>query len=102
MKKPSVRPAQYQGGAGTRPAFAYRAGWQGRVPECLRERDQWVLWRYELRGLKWTKCPYKAHAPGRKASTTDPQDWDTFEAAVRAYTKAMGTRDRADGIGFVF
>ena len=62
------------------------------IPRELRERRQWVLWRYEERDGKPTKVPYTAR--GRRASSTDPATWTSFEEA-RA---AAGF----DGIGFVF
>jgi primase-polymerase (primpol)-like protein len=85
-----------------RPVFRYRDGWPARVPEILRERDQWVCWRFEQREGKWTKAPLKAHAPSQRASSTDPQDWNTFETAAAAYEAARGTRTAVDGVGFVF
>jgi primase-polymerase (primpol)-like protein len=67
-----------------------------RIPAELRERDQWVLSRFEERDGKTTKVPYRADGAGR-ASSTDPSTWSTFEAAV-AGADALD----ADGIGFVF
>lgn len=89
-------------GTGIRPTFEYRPGWQDRIPELLRERDQWVLWRYGWRKGKYTKIPYRAHRPGQEASSTDPETWNPFEAAVRAYLRLQGTKDQAAGVGFVF
>ncbi len=65
------------------------------VPGELRQRRQWVLWRYEEREGKLTKVPYRAGDPDRRASSTDPATWSPFEQAV-------GAASRADGIGFVF
>lgn len=33
------------------------------VPDDLRERDQWVLWRNEARNGTQTKVPYAVHRP---------------------------------------
>src|SRR5947209_18741785 len=71
----------------------------GRIiaPDDLTERDQWVLWRYEARNGKPTKVPYQVNA--RKASSTDPSTWTTFEAALDSLRQVA---DQFDGIGFVF
>ena len=86
-----------------RPVFSYRERWTENIPTRLRDKDHWVLWRYEWDGKKkWTKVPYKVHKPRSKASTTDPQDWDSFHEAVRIYEKLKGTIHAADGVGYVF
>ncbi|QOJ16785.1 MAG: hypothetical protein HRU76_03940 [Phycisphaeraceae bacterium] len=66
------------------------------VPEALRNRAQWVCWRYITRGGKRTKCPVNARDGGR-ADSTDPTTWATFDEAVAAW-KSGGYA----GIGFVF
>ena len=45
------------------------------LPAALAEHRQWVVWRYEWRpdrqdpdGGRWTKVPYQAQAPSRRAS----------------------------------
>lgn len=68
------------------------------IPPELRERRQWVPWRYERRGGKRTKAPYNA-ATGRMAATDDPSTWATFDAALLALELGRG---RYDGIGYVF
>jgi hypothetical protein len=65
------------------------------VPADLRARRTWVCWRYELVGAKWTKVPLRAD--GRRASSTDPATWTTFDAALAAVQAG-----RADGIGLAF
>lgn len=65
-----------------------------RIPSCLREAPQWVLWRLEERDGKWTKPPYQTS--GSHASHTDPATWTRFERALKAYE-----RGGYDGIGFV-
>jgi hypothetical protein len=67
------------------------------MPDDLKERDQWVLWRYELRGGKWTKVPYQPD--GQKASSTDPTTWSSFEEVCQAYELHP---ELFDGIGFAF
>lgn len=67
------------------------------VPLCLRERRQWVCWKYILRDGKQTKCPMCANGPG-EASSTAPATWGTFDEAIAACKER---RDLA-GVGFVF
>jgi hypothetical protein len=56
-----------------------------------------VLWRYEFKLGRWTKLPYQAEEPGKKARSNDPSTWATFEKALAAY-ETVGL----DGIGFMF
>src|SRR4051794_32368531 len=65
------------------------------IPHELRDLPRWVAWRYERREPKWEKVPIGP--TGRRASTTDPATWSTFEAALAAYRER-----RLAGIGFVF
>jgi putative DNA primase/helicase len=64
------------------------------IPEPLRRRDQWVVWRFEERDGKRTKVPYQAAAPGKRASSTDPSTWSSFERA--------GAVQGVAGVGYVF
>jgi putative DNA primase/helicase len=66
------------------------------IPEELRQRPQWLVWRLEDRDGKPTKIPYIAGGVGR-ASSTDSLTWRPFEEAVQALETG-----RYDGIGFVF
>lgn len=66
------------------------------IPEELRRRRQWVVWRLEQRRGEETKVPYIAGGVG-KAVTTDLTTWRTFEEAVQALRTG-----RYDGVGFVF
>jgi primase-polymerase (primpol)-like protein len=68
------------------------------IPEELRQRPQWVVWKLETRTGEdeRTKVPYIAGGVG-KASTTDLLTWRTFEEAVRALKTG-----RYSGVGFVF
>jgi Virulence-associated protein E len=61
------------------------------APLC--QIDHWVIWRWEERKGKWTKPPYMAKAPKRKAKNNDPATWASYQTAVAA-------ADKADGIGF--
>lgn len=66
------------------------------IPEELRKRPQWIVWKLERRGDKLTKVPYIAGGVGR-ASSTNSETWRTFEEAVQALQTG-----RYDGLGFVF
>jgi hypothetical protein len=69
------------------------------IPQALRDRAQWVVWRYETSAAgRATKVPYDART-SRKASSTNPTTWTSFDVAKRAYEQGNG---RYDGIGFVF
>ncbi len=84
------------GSAGASPT----AKLENNVPEELRRRRQWVLWRYEERDGKQTKVPYDARTGKKKrASTADSETWSTFGAAVRALELSPSGYD---GVGFVF
>jgi len=67
-----------------------------RIPAALRERPQWVCWKYITRGGKQTKCPVNARGGGR-ADSTDPATWASFDEVVAAW-KTGGYA----GIGYVF
>jgi putative DNA primase/helicase len=66
------------------------------IPEELRRRRQFVVYKLEERSGKITKVPYIAGGVG-KASSTDSETWRTFEEAVQALQTG-----RYDGIGFMF
>jgi hypothetical protein len=82
-----------------------------RIPSEVQTERRWVVWKYEqevddqtgklrldpLTGEpKWTKVPYRAGNPTRKASSTNPKSWGTFRQALAAYQHG-----EAAGIGFV-
>jgi putative DNA primase/helicase len=64
------------------------------IPEELRVRPQWVVWKAV--GDKPDKVPYSSRT-GRRASSTDLLTWSTFQEALEAYENG----DYA-GLGFVF
>ncbi len=66
-----------------------------KIPDRLRKRRQWVVWREEARQGRRTKVPYTPS--GRHARSNDPRTWSSFEQAVSAQR-----RDGYDGVGFVF
>lgn len=69
-----------------------------RIPEAMRQRDQWVLWKLAQRkdGDKSTKLPFQTN--GMMASSTGPETWASFAAVCEAYKRGGGY----SGIGFVF
>lgn len=67
------------------------------TPACLRERRQWVAWRYVEREGKATKVPVNPRTGG-SADSTDPTTWGTFQEAVQVCQQDAGLA----GIGFVF
>ena len=68
------------------------------IPYALCATAQWVLWKAEPKpnGQGMNKIPYQPN--GRKAASTRPQEWSTFEECRDAYNE-----DGADynGVGFV-
>src|SRR4051812_2154588 len=66
------------------------------IPDYLKKRRQWIVWKLEKRKGKLTKVPYNPWSFER-ASSTDLMTWEEFDRALAAY-KAAGF----DGIGFMF
>jgi putative DNA primase/helicase len=66
------------------------------IPEELRQRPQWIVWKLEERDGEPTKVPYIAGGVGR-AKSTDMLTWRSFEEAIQALESG-----RYDGVGFVF
>jgi hypothetical protein len=69
------------------------------VPDELKARPQWLVWRFVWIKGKWTKVPHRSSLPDAEASTTDPSSWSTFDEAVEAYSDPS---NKVEGIGFVF
>ena len=74
-----------------------------RMPQAMRERPQWVLWRYEQReGRAGTlKVPYYVSGEPRQGELGGPADLAalaTFEAVLARFTSST----RYSGIGFAF
>lgn len=63
-----------------------------KVPTELKQRHQWVCWKYVTRDGKATKVPFMPS--GVPASSTDPESWSTLQQCV----DAAGY----EGVGFVF
>lgn len=66
-------------------------------PSCIRDRNQWVAWKYVERGGKPTKAPINPHN-GSLASSTDASTWGTFAEAIEACRR----NNALAGVGFVF
>lgn len=69
------------------------------IPAELRDREQWVVWRFlyrEGQSKPWTKTPWNP-LTGSPTSTADPDSWTTFINSAEPYQTG-----RFDGIGFVF
>ena len=57
------------------------------IPSELTSRDQWVVWRWEIRKGKLNKPPYQPN--GSPAKSNDPTTWVSFQAAI------AGVRERS-------
>lgn len=68
-----------------------------KIPLELKARTQWVMWRQEMRKGKPTKVPYQPGNPPKKADTTDPDTWGTFEQSL-----IVAQTNGFHGIGYVF
>ena len=72
------------------------------IPGELKKLDQWVLWRFEQctarnGGARQTKVP--CQTGGRRASSTNPKAWCSYESAAAILAK---NPQQFAGIGFVF
>jgi hypothetical protein len=62
----------------------------------LQTRPQWVCWRKEQRGDRYTKVPYNAYT-GKRAASDDPATWSSYEQAFMALRTST-----YHGLGYVF
>ncbi len=62
------------------------------IPDELKAKDRWVVWRYESVNDRITKPLYDV-VTGKKASSTDEKTWTSFQGAINY--------QGADGIGYV-
>ncbi|MCC6680722.1 MAG: hypothetical protein IT445_07450 [Phycisphaeraceae bacterium] len=67
------------------------------TPDCLKQRAQWVCWKYVERDGKPTKCPVNART-GELADSTAPGTWASFDEAIAAAQSS----DQLAGVGYVF
>ena len=63
------------------------------IPQELKDKQQWCLWRWELRDGRCTKPPCQVN--GRPAKSNDQSTWATYRQACDALP-------RYDGLGFMF
>ncbi len=66
------------------------------IPDELKERRQWVAWKFALRGGKWTKTPINPDM-GSFAQTDAPSTWAAF-----AQARDRQRMDHLPGVGYVF
>jgi len=66
------------------------------IPPELKERRQWVGWRWRQARDEWTKQPINPHT-GTLASHADADTWGSFDDAITAVA-----RYHIDGVGYVF
>lgn len=66
------------------------------IPDELKQRRQWLCWRYEQRGDNPTKVPINSRT-GALAKTNDPSTWGSYDEA-----RTGEARHRCKGVGFVF
>src|SRR5260221_12693410 len=60
------------------------------IPAEMRKADRWCVWCFEPEQdktgeLEWKKIPYQAAHIGRRASSTNPRTWSSFEMAMNVY-----------------
>jgi hypothetical protein len=68
-----------------------------RALASLIARPQWAIWRWTRKpNGSWQKPPYQAMQPDAYASTSDPDTWADYEAALDAVQTG-----RADGISYM-
>ena len=65
------------------------------IPEELKARRQWTLWKTINRAGKLTKVPFRI--TGNEGDSSDPSAWSNYTEVVEAYQ-----RGGYDGIGFTF
>jgi hypothetical protein len=65
------------------------------IPKELIEKNQWCVWRWELREGKWTKPPFNP-TTGQGAKSNDPGTWTDFQTALDAHQFGDW-----DGLGFM-
>jgi putative DNA primase/helicase len=68
------------------------------IPSWLKEKPQWVVWRFTLRGDEWSKIPYQARDTKKGARSNEPSTWATVDEAWATYQRET----TLDGIGYAF
>lgn len=71
------------------------------IPADLKERPQWVCWRYQQKEGKWTKIPVNPKTTSN-AKPNDPTTWGTFAEALALYQRQPERQpDKYAGVGYV-
>ena len=55
----------------------------GNIPPEMKERRQWVPWRYQWKGSRWAKVPFQPN--GQFAKSNDPGTWHEWGNCLAAY-----------------
>lgn len=63
------------------------------IPQELKDKKKWLVWRWEKRGDKYTKPPFRIDGQ-RSDGAVNPNDWATFKEVMEVAAKYSG-------IGFV-
>lgn len=66
------------------------------IPDFLKEKEKWIVWKQVTKNGEPTKIPFNPHT-GKGASTTEPKHWTDFKTAYKYYNASD-----CDGLGFVF
>jgi hypothetical protein len=70
-----------------------------KVPQQLKEKNNWVLWKLASVNGKFTKVPYKLDFQNAAASTR-PEDWSNYNSVAERIQQAGGITSK-QGIGRV-
>lgn len=73
------------------------------IPDELKTKPQWVLWRYDFVKTKWQKVPYQL--TGCPAKSNDATTWSTFDRIWLQFLRIKARKSKHvdfDGIGFMF
>ncbi len=65
------------------------------IPQELKDKPRWILWKWIERDEKWTKPPFDPKT-GKYAESTNPETWDSFDNTFLKYKSGSW-----DGIGFI-
>lgn len=68
------------------------------VPQALKNRPNWIVWRLEERDGKETKVPYDAKT-GQFAKSNNPSTWANFEQAADSVVESFLNERPYNGIG---
>lgn len=81
-----------------KPNYVNDRAYEKNTPRNLRDRTQFVGWKYEYipERNSWTKVPYNPNN-GKKASSVNPRTWGNFDAACAAVDKYG-----FEGVGIMF